>query len=319
MPPDERTESFTFASATGTGLIQARLYRPAGEPRLLVQILHGMAEHMGRYDAFCRFLAGQGHAVLIFDLPGHGRSAVNPADLGYFGPRRGSQRVLADVSTALELARQAVPGRPCVLFGHSMGSFIARLVCAQSGDRYAGAVFSGTSGRNPAVLPGLALARLAVWLGGPRRPNAFLAKLMASGQLDRIENPRTSVDWLSRDEAIVDAYNADPRCGFTFTSAGYRDLLIWLHRVSRPDWASRVPRALPVLLLSGEADPIGQYGAGPRAVHELLRASGNQAELKLYAGGRHEMLNEVNRNQVWQDIADWHDRLASQEERTEPL
>lgn len=318
MTQNMRIESFAFESATETGLIQARLYSPDGPARFLIQVIHGMAEHMARYDRFCRFLAGQGHAVLIFDLPGHGQSAAEIADLGYFGASQGSQRVLDDVAAALDRARQMVPGSPCVLFGHSMGSFIARLACAQDGDRYAGAIFSGTSGRNPAVLPGLVLANLAVWLGSPQKPNDFLARLMAAGQLDRIDEPRTPVDWLSRDEAVVDAYVADPLCGFTFTSAGYRDLLTWLNLVSRPDWARQVPQSLPVLLLSGGNDPIGQYGAGPRSVKEQLLANGRKADLKLYPGGRHEMLNEVNRNQVWQDIAAWIDRLESQKEGHNP-
>ncbi|MDD2440532.1 MAG: alpha/beta hydrolase [Clostridiaceae bacterium] len=318
MTQNMRVESFAFESATETGLIQARLYRPEGPPRFLIQVIHGMAEHMARYDGFCRFLTGQGHAVLIFDLPGHGQSAAGPDGLGYFGPRQGSRRVLDDVAAALDQARQTVPDAPCVLFGHSMGSFIARLVCARSGGRYAGAIFSGTSGRNPAVLPGLALANLTGWLGGPQRPNDFLARLMAAGQLDRIDKPRTPVDWLSRDETIVDAYVADPLCGFTFTSAGYRDLLTWLHLVSQPDWAKQVPQSLPMLLLSGGDDPIGQYGAGPHSVREQLLANGRKADLKLYPGGRHEMLNEVNRDQVWQDIAAWLDRLESQKEGHKP-
>jgi alpha-beta hydrolase superfamily lysophospholipase len=305
---------YTFTSQTGCGLIQARLYQAAGPSRLLVQIIHGMAEHMARYDAFCRYLAERGFAVCIHDLAGHGQSAADESMLGYFGDRDGCRTVLDDVALAAAQAQKllAADGPPLrrVLLGHSMGSFIARLVCTRPGVDLAGAIFSGTAGPNPAVWLGILLARLSVRLHGPRYRDEGLARLTGAGLLKRIRPARTPVDWLTRDQAIVDQYMADPLCGFTFTAAGYRDLYTWLRDISQPQWAGRVPTDWPILLLSGEQDPIGAYGAGPRTVCRRLEQTGHHVRLLLYADARHEMLNEQNRAAVWQDIADF---LASLE------
>jgi alpha-beta hydrolase superfamily lysophospholipase len=329
-------ESFQFPSLTGEGIVHARLYRPepvsrnlirikhsrfaekpAAQPKQLVQIVHGMAEHSLRYDEFCCFLAGQGKAVCIHDHAGHGLTAVDPDRLGYFGCPGGWLNVLDDVS---ETRRQALsrladndnlPGQwQSILLGHSMGSFISRLYCSREGDQLAAAIFSGTSGANPAVYIGHALARRSVKKNGPLHKDEFLANLTGMGFQKRIKNPRTSADWLTRDQDIVDAYLADHLCGFTFSAAGYADLYRWIMEVSSRNWAGKVPSELPVLVFSGSEDPVGQYGRGPRQVCRWLKRNGNDVQLNLYAEGRHEMLNEINRQSVWQDITNWLNMLT---------
>ena len=135
--------------------------------------------------------------------------------------------------------------------------------------------------------------------------------MTAQGNFKRISQPRTAFDWLCRDQAVVDAYIADPLCGFIFTAAGYRDLASWLLHISRKDWAAKVQPDLPVLLISGSEDPVSQYGAGPRLVCERLKAAGHDVTLKVYEGSRHEVLNELNKEEVWQDVQSWLQRLAA--------
>lgn len=303
-------KSVSFASHTGEGQIQGRIYLPAfGRPQQLLQIVHGMAEHMARYDSFCSMLAKKGLAVCIQDLAGHGLSAAAPEKLGYFGTENGYIKVLDDVQ---EMAGQAIAiigekEMPRFILGHSMGSFIARLYCARYGEQLTGAIFSGTRGADSMVNVGIMLARRSVRKNGALFKDEFLAGLTGKGFLKRIKNARTPVDWLSRDSDIVDAYLADPLCGFTFTAAGYLDLYRWIREVSSRQWAQQVPRQINILLFAGEEDPVSSYGRGPKQVAGWLKDSGHQVELVLYPGGRHEMLNETNREDVWQMVLDWLD------------
>ena len=312
-------QSYSYPSHTGEGSIQARLYRSApstdSPPKRLpmVQVIHGMAEHMERYDPFCRYLARCGFTVCIQDLAGHGLSASGDDRLGYFGEKDAVACILDDIQETADQARAILKNDSSrlmpdgwIILGHSMGSFIARLFCArpQQADLSA-AIFSGTAGPNPAYNLGILLANLSIKTRGPLYRDPFLAGLTSGGNLKRLKPARTPYDWLTRDETIVDAYQADPWCGYRFTSAGYRDLFTLMKRMSHASWAGSLPASLPILLISGEEDPIGEFGKGPRTVHQALLANGRQASLKLYAGGRHEMLNETNRDEVWQDLVDW--------------
>ena len=309
-------EHLEFPSATGQGTVKACLYWPeiaALRPEsILLQIGHGMAEHKQRYEAFCRHMAGIGYAVCIHDQAGHGLTAPSDENLGYFGEADGCTKLCQDIDTLAELAVQRLEIATAderkwrrVFIGHSMGAFIGQLYCTNSGQPLAGAIFSGTAGSNPAVRLGLFLANRSVRVNGSVYKDEFLAALTWNGFLNKIPGARTKLDWLSRDAAVVDAYIADPKCGFTFTAAGYRDLYTCLIAISQKDWAAKVPASLPVFLISGGADPVGNYGKGPHQVHARLRATGHQAELKIFPDGRHEMLNETNKAEAWQAIADW--------------
>jgi|LFRM01.1.fsa_nt_gb alpha-beta hydrolase superfamily lysophospholipase len=304
---------FRFPSATQTGMIEGRVYLPLEMDETIecIQIIHGMAEHMDRYNSFCRFLVQEGFAVCIHDQAGHGRSTQSPEHLGFFGPVNGADTVLDDIDTAFQEAALRLTDPTDALrirrflLGHSMGSFIGRLYCAKSDANVAGAIFSGTSGANPMVGIGILLAGIVIRFKGASYRSKLLETMSSSGNLKRIPDARTPFDWLTRDRAIVDAYNADPACGYRFTAAGYRDLLTWLKRVSSKHWAQQVPVECPVLIVSGDQDPIGQYGEGPAAVAQWLEETGHQVTCRIYSGGRHESLNEINREDVWRDIADW--------------
>ncbi len=315
-------QAVQFPSRTGAGTIQARIYRPdplESSSGLLVQIIHGMAEHMARYDEFCRYLADQGIAVCIHDLPGHGRSVTAADKLGYFGADDAYRRVPLDIDELARITLDHLNGLPGgrkkwrrVLLGHSMGSMISRLYIAKPDPQLSGVILSATAGSQMLkLIPGEILARLSVRRNGPFYPDEFLAKLTAGGFLNRIPQPRTPVDWLSRDQAVVEAYVADPLCGFTFTAAGYQDLCGWVRSVTGRRWAARVPAGLPVYLFAGLEDPVSNYGQGSRQVNRWLTGTGHPVTMKLYPDCRHETLNELNKTEVWQDIVSWLETLPA--------
>lgn len=290
-----------FPSATGLGAIRFRQWLPE-EPCAALQITHGMAEHIDRYDAFARYLAGQGVLVYGQDHAGHGKSTPD-APRGFFGQENGVDALLQDMRTLYELVKRDHPAIPFILFGHSMGSLLARAYASRDGEDFDAFIFCGTAGR-PA---GLAFARFIARREArraPDRPSRLLERLCFGGYNRAVGSSRTAFDWLSRDAAEVDRYVTDPACGFTFTAAGMRDVLDALLDVCGTEWASRVPDA-PILLASGDCDPVGgRGGGGVRQAAGWLRQSGHgTVELKLYPGARHELLNETNRDEVYGDIA----------------
>ena len=290
-----------FPSATGLGAIRFRQWLPE-EPCAALQIPHGMAAHIDRYDAFARQLAGQGVLVYGQDHAGHGKSTPD-APRGFFGQENGVDALLQDMRTLYELVKRDHPAIPFILFGHSMGSLLARAYASRDGEDFDAFIFCGTAGR-PA---GLAFARFIARREArraPDRPSRLLERLCFGGYNRAVGSSRTAFDWLSRDAAEVDRYVADPACGFTFTAAGMRDVLDALLDVCGTEWASRVPDA-PILLASGDCDPVGgRGGGGVRQAAGWLRQSGHgTVELKLYPGARHELLNETNRDEVYGDIA----------------
>lgn len=290
-----------FPSATGLGPIRYRLWLPE-EPCAALQLTHGMAEHIDRYDTFARFLAEQGVLVYGQDHAGHGKSTPD-TPRGYFGPENGWDALVQDMRTLFDLVKRDHPAIPFILFGHSMGSFLARAYAGRDGEDFDAFVFTGTAGRNPALGIAKLLARREIRRQGADQPSELLNRLSFGSYNRAVGGKRTAFDWLSRDEAQVDRYVADPACGFTFTAAGMRDLFAGLEEISGARWAARVPDK-PILIASGERDPVGGRNAsGVRQVAAWLRQSGHTVELKLYPLARHEVLNETNRDEVFGDIA----------------
>lgn len=302
--PAVTVQDWCLPSATGIGLVQARTYLPDGPPALVLQVIHGIAEHMGRYDAFARDLAAQGIAVVCSDLPGHGRSAPTSKHLGFAAERNGWRLVLADQYAISVEMMARMPHVPYFLYGHSMGCMLASAFTAENGDRLSGAILSAPTGPRPELPFAWLLTRLSVWRNGPFYRDPFLDGVMRRGMLARIPNPASKNDWLSDDPEVVQAYDADPLCGFCFTSAGFRDLNDLLMSIQGRRWARRVPRDLSILIVAGREDPVGHFGKGPAAVRRQLEDTGHRdVKLILYDGVRHEPHQGKGRQAVIADIA----------------
>lgn len=300
-------QEFTFTSSTGMNRIRAKKYLPDGEAKAIVQIAHGIAEHIDRYAEFMEFLAGNGYIVVANDHLGHGKSINGPEDLGFFVARDGWNYVLRDMEKLHDRTVKEHPGLPYVMFGHSMGSFLTRTYLIRYPGKYDAAILSGTGHQaKPMVLGGYALASAAVKLYGPRKVGDKLNSIAFGAYNKGFENPRTSFDWLSRDEAQVDKYIADPLCGFVATVSLFRDMMGGIKFITDQKNINTMSRTQPVYFMSGDCDPVGDNGKGvERAYKAFCDAGLHDVMIRLYPGGRHEMLNEVNKYDVYQDILSW--------------
>lgn len=292
---------FTYPSETGLHDIHAELFVPEKTPWVILQLAHGMAEHIGRYEGFARYLSERGVLVAMHDHAGHGKSCADGSQPGYFAPTGGCDAVLQDMKALNDRVKADYPGIPLVLMGHSMGSFFARAYAARYPEDISGCIFSGTAGKNPAIHAGRIVARMEQRKNGPRKPSERLHKLSFGSYNKKFAPVQTASDWLTRDAAIVNEYEKDPMCGFPFTAEGMRDVFQVMQEVSAKDWAARVPR-VPILLFSGDHDPVGNYGKGVRQVYDWLQETGHTVTFLLYPEGRHEMLNELNKNEVYRAI-----------------
>jgi alpha-beta hydrolase superfamily lysophospholipase len=299
--------TLTHTVSDGT-VLQVHRWLPGGRPRAVVQVVHGMVEHAARYARLGERLSGEGYAVYASDHRGHGRTAAGPDHLGHLGDEHGFADVVDDLVALTDHLRAEHPDVPVVLLGHSMGSLLARAYAARHGDRLAGLVLSGTAG-DPGLmgLLGLRVAELEVRLRGPRARSRLMEALVL-GPYNRAFAPtRTRFDWLSRDEAQVDAYAADELCGGTATAAFYRDLLLGTRWVSEWSTYAAVPSDLPVHVVSGELDPVGGAAAVAEVAGRLRRAGVRDVTAKVWPGARHEILNETNRDEVEDDLLAWLD------------
>lgn len=289
-----------YPSATGECVIRARVWEPDGEPRAVLQIAHGMAEHSLRYSDFAAFMCANGVLVAANDHAGHGRSMANSRHQGWFAKEKGWDAVVEDMHLLHIALGEAYPDIPHVLLGHSMGSFLARTYSARFHGDFDAYIFSGTAGRNPAL--GAAKAIAFIQGGHACRDKSPLLNSLSFGAYNKPFKPnRTEFDWLTRDDAIVDAYVADPDCGFCFSVGGFADLFDGLTAIQTAEWA-RSTDDKPMLLMSGALDPVGGMGKGVKQVADMLTATGRRVTLRLYPDGRHEMLNELDRAKVYEDV-----------------
>lgn len=300
-------KEYSVPSKSGVADIYARCWVPADGPRAIFQIVHGMAEHGERYEDFAKFLCKNGFAVLVDDHVGHGKSIKDDGDLGYFGENNGWDAFVEDERALTELIKTEYPDIPVIFFGHSMGSFIAREYIRRYGtdEKIKAAIFCGSSGKNPASAIAIKLAGAIAKVKGSKHYSKFIDKV-AFGPYNKKTENRTPFDWLSTDKAEVDKYIADKYCGFLFTAVGYRDLFTVLDKVSGSDWYGSLNKELPMLVISGEDDPVGAYGKGIKQIYNDLNSAGQKdVTLKLFPGMRHEILNEVDRVEVYKYITSW--------------
>lgn len=296
-----------FPSSNGKSTIHARKCLPDGKPRAVIQIVHGIAEHINRYDDFMMFLASNGFAVAGDDHLGHGQSATTPEELGFFDDEDGWSRVVDDVSTLRDMMHGEFPDVPYIFFGHSMGSFLTRTYLINNPDKYDAAIISGTGHQSKAlVLAGLTAANAVVKLHGPRADGKTLNDIAFGAYNRKVAFPMTEFDWISRDYESVKKYIDDPKCGFVCKASLYRDMMTGVKYITDQSNIDRMSKEQPIYFMSGESDPVGDYGKGvERAYDAFCKAGLRDVTLHLYPGGRHEMLNEINRQEVYQNILTW--------------
>ena len=310
-----------YASRDGKTRINAKIWtntkfgsseaEGSEKPKGIVQIVHGMAEYIDRYDDLASYLVSRGFVVCAEDHIGHGKSAPDESEYGNMPADGGKDILIADVDTLRRMVSELYPDVPYILYGHSMGSFIARAYIARHGDGLAACVLSGT-GNVPAPLSkgGRMMARMLASMKGEKHRSSFIDNMGAGAYGKQIENARTPLDWLSTDETVVDAYIADPLCGFMFTVGGYATLLDLTAEVVTPECAAKVPKDLPIFLVAGDGDPVGDMGKGVKAAAQLLRDAGvKRVDEKIYAGMRHEIHNEIGHEQVYDDLASWIEEM----------
>lgn len=298
---------FTFPSCDGIHEIYVRQWLPDGEVRGVVQIEHGVAEYIQRYDGFMQALAEHGFAAAGDDHLGHGRTVKNETELGYFGPENGWSMVMGDVHRLRTKLREDFPHVPHFLFGHSMGSFIVRTYAILNSDELDGLIVCGTGNQAaPLILAGKAAAKLEIRRHGPAHRSQKLNDLIFGAYNVKFGETRTPNDWLCRDETVVDAYTADPLCGGVPTVGLIYEMMRGIAFVSNKKNVARVSKSLPVFLISGADDPVGEHGKGVMKAYRLYLGAGlKDVSLKLYPEGRHEILNELNKEEVYQDVLEW--------------
>ncbi|MBQ9136158.1 MAG: lysophospholipase [Lachnospiraceae bacterium] len=303
-----KKEEFYFDSRDNVSKIHAVRWTPeSGNVVAIVQIVHGMAEHVERYEEFAQFLTERNIVVTGEDHLGHGKSVPEDGIQGYFCEQDPATVVVRDVHRLKKMTQELYPGVPYFILGHSMGSFILRNYMCRYGSGIDGALILG-SGVQPASA--MVFSKVMVGLGqifkGARKEARLIDKL-AFGKYNKfVENPKTAADWLTRDEKKVSEYIADKDCGFVFTVNGFKTLFTLIAGAQKKKNLQKIPKMLPVYIASGKKDPVGDYGKGLEKLYRMLKDAGMEdVTLKLYDGGRHELLNETNRQEIMQDIENW--------------
>ena len=301
-----------FPSLDGRTTSHGIEWIPDGEPKAILQLVHGMNEYIGRYDEFAEFMCSNGFYVVGNDHVGHGESVVEDEDHGFFREKNGNRVLLEDLETVRRTASETYPGIPYFILGHSMGSFLVRQFVSLHGDKLAGAVIMGTGNQPPAVLDfGRALCTAIAKVRGPRYRSQLVAGMAMGNNNKRFEPNRTKADWLSKNEPNIDAYISNPWCTFTFTVSAYKDMFYSIRDCQRKKTIDRIPKDLPLLVTSGAEDPVGDFGKGvEQAYKSYVDAGIKDVTLKLYEGDRHEILNELDRDKVYHDLLKWfEDRM----------
>ena len=288
--------------------IYYEMYEPT-QPRKHVHILHGMAEHIGRYQEFARFLAKRGFVVTGHDHRGHGRTAERNGTQGFFSEHNGFEQVVKDAEEVIKKVRTHFDDLPMVLLGHSMGSFIARryIQLNSKSEELCRVVLSGTGG-NPGIegKAGLALASLLSKVKGKKVQSPLLGALTVGGFIKDFKDEGSKFAWLTSDREEVKKYEHDSMSGFASSNQFYVDLLKGLFLIHKKEEVNKIRKDLPVLLISGAQDPVGDYGKGVfSAAKQYQQAGMTDVTVYLAEGGRHELLHEKNKYRHFQTFADW--------------
>lgn len=302
-----------FYASKGGGRIHGSRWEPQGEPKGVIQIVHGIAEHIERFESLAVYLTGKGYVVVAEDHMGHGRSISEECPQGCF--RGGWFAAVEDARTLMKYTMGKYPGLPYVIIGISMGSFMVRTLLAKyPNSGLSGAVICGTAWQEKAMLNmGRIACNLVCGTAGEEKPSVMLQKLMFGNYNRGISNPQSPNAWLCSDEDVVAAYDEDPLCGFAASAGLYRDMMEGLGYIQNPNHIAAMDKTLPILFIAGEQDPVGSYGKGVTScAAAFLEAGMEHVTVKLYPEDRHDVLNELDKKVVWKDLVHWIENAATE-------
>ena len=308
-----RKEELTYKSRDRQTMLHAIRWIPEGEPVAILQIIHGMQEYIDRYDEFANFLAEKGILVIGNDHLGHGGSVGERGTLGYFCKNDPATVLVRDAHRLKKMTQEDYPGVPCFILGHSFGSFVAREYITRYGTGIKGAIIQGTAYMPSGTVKSLGgLVNFLQVVMGEKYRSTMVNNMAFKGYLKKIPNPRTQQDWLSHNEASVDKYVADPACNFVFTLNGFKTMAELLKRIQDTDKMEDIPKDLPILITAGKEDPVGNYGEGPEKLYNIYKndLQIKNVDIKLYDGLRHELQQEIGREQVYADQYEWIKKVA---------
>ena len=304
-------QTFQFLSSNGHTQIKGYRWENTNKPfHAVLQMTHGMTEHMNRYDGFAEYMAEQGFLVVAHDHLGHGLSVEKPDDLGYFDPEHPSDTLIEDMHKLFLMTSGEFPDLPYFILGHSMGSYMLRKYLTRYSQGLSGAIVMGTGDVPRATcMLAMTLTRIMALFRSWRFRSRLMAKLSTgSGPYKQycLDGSVPDRSWLTKDTEIVRRYYQDPLCTFTFTLNGYRGLFEAVLEDGDIENIRKIDPELPILLISGKEDPVGDMGEGVlRVQQKMLQAGLKKVTCRLYEGDRHEVLNELDREQVYQDLRDW--------------
>lgn len=294
-------KQITVNSTDNIHTLVGKIYIPEGEIKGMLHTIHGMTEHIERYDHIMSAAAEKGYVAFGYDHLGHGKTARDDSELGFIAHSNGWKYLVNDVKAFNSVVQQIYPDKPLYLFGHSMGSFIARLALVASPESYKKAIICGTAGKNPLAPIGLLLTDIIKLLKGEKHISKTINNI-AFGAYNRRFEGISKYDWLTKDRDIIEKYSEDKFCNFSFTVSAMHDLMNLINVCNKPAWFKEVNAELPILLIAGECDPVGNYGKGVTEVYNRLKKENRNVTLKLYEDCRHEILNDTCRQEVISDI-----------------
>ncbi len=302
-------QEFYYPSGDGQTKIHGIVWRPETDVKAVLQICHGMVEYIDRYNDFAQYLAERGVCVVGHDHLGHGKSVQSEEYLGFFHESHGNKYVITDIHRLRRMTEKDYAGVPYFMMGHSMGSFLLRQYLTMRAEGLAGAIIMGTGYMPHGLLAaGQMVCRTIAAVKGWQYRSEFMNQLGMGGYNKQFEPSESTKDWITSDEEMRKKYEADPLCSFTFTVNGYYQMFEGMKVLTKKNAMDKIPGSLPVLFVSGAEDPVGSNGEGVARVFRKYERSGIQdVKMKLYTKGRHEILNESNREQVYEDLYQWMD------------
>lgn len=294
-------KTVTTKSSDNSHTLVGKVFIPNGEIKGLFQIVHGMTEHIDRYEHLMSYLAENGYLAFGFDNLGHGKTAENESELGFIAHKDGWKFLVDDVNLFAQKIKNEYPEKPFILMGHSMGSFIVRLVAEYYPNLFDKLIICGTGGKNPLASIGLTLTKIIVSIKGEKHISSFVYN-MAFGDYNKRFSEDSKRAWLTKDKDIIKKYDNDKFCNFSFTVSAMHDLIKLNYLCNRDNWYNKIDKKREILLIAGDMDPVGDYGKGVTSVYDKLSKADANATLKLYKNCRHEIHNDSCKDEMFSDI-----------------